>query len=127
MIDRDPDYPVFLLKLFRSASYNNYRLITCRSVSRNLDAPKTTVFQTLLSVLWIFFYRFQRVQMLKSGDNQQRVDFANFFLIRYGEDSRCPLRILWTEEAHFTLTESVNSKNCVHWAEENPHSVATVP
>lgn len=102
-------------------------LRTARSVARNLDVPKTTVLKLLRSVLRMFPYRFQRVQMLQPGDEQQRVDFANFFLIRYDEDSRWPLRILWTDEAHFSLTGNVNSKNCVHWADENPHDVAPVP
>ena len=58
---------------------------------------------------------------------QQRLYFAIFSLIRYDEDSRWPLRILWTDEAHFILTGNVYSKNCVHWVEENPHCVVLVP
>lgn len=102
-------------------------LHTARSVARSLDLPKTTVLRLLRSVLRMFPYRFQRVQMLQSGDEQLRVDFANFFLIRYDEDNRWPLRILWTDEAHFSLTGNVNTKNCVHWADKNPHDVAPVP
>ena len=36
------------------------------------------------------------------------LDFANKFLIDYDEDSSWPLRILWAEEAHFTLTGNRN-------------------
>ena len=35
--------------------------------------------------------------------------------------------MLWMDEAHFILTGNVNSKNFVHWAEENHHGVASVP
>ena len=61
--------------------------------------------------------------MLEARDNQLRLDFANKFLIRYDEDSSWPLCILWTDEAHFTLTGNLNSKNCVYWANSNPHDV----
>ncbi|GFT87652.1 uncharacterized protein TNCV_772261 [Trichonephila clavipes] len=65
--------------------------------------------------------------MLEPGDPQQRLDFANEFLLRYDADNDWPLRILWTDEAHFTLNGSINTKNCVHWGETNPHAVAPVP
>ena len=68
-------------------------------------------------------YRFQRVRELEPGDNKQRVNFEIFFLIRYDEGSRWLLRILWTDGTHFTLTGNVNSKNCVHWIEENTHGL----
>ena len=66
-------------------------LHTARNVSRNLDVPKTTVLQILRSVLQVFPHRFQRVQELEPGNNQQR---TNFFLIRYDEGSRSLLRIM---------------------------------
>ena len=65
--------------------------------------------------------------MLEVGDNQSRLDFANKFLIRYDEDSSWPLCILWTDEAHFTLTGKVNTKNCVCWADNNPLDVFVSP
>ena len=63
---------------------------------------------------------FQLVQSMEPVEKKQRVDFAKFFFVRYDEDIRWPLRILWTDKAHFTFTVNVSSKNCVHWAEENP-------
>ena len=65
--------------------------------------------------------------MLEPGDPQQRLDFANVFLLRYDADNDCPLRMLWTDEGHFTLHGNINTKNCVHWGEANPHAVAPVP
>ena len=62
--------------------------------------------------------------MLKPGDPQQRLDFANEFLLRYDADNNWPLRIFWTDEAHFDLNSNVNTENCVHWADTNPHAVA---
>ena len=31
---------------------------------------------------------------------------------------------LWTNEAHFNLNGNVNTRNCVHWADTNPHVLA---
>lgn len=100
---------------------------TARGIARVLDIPNSTVRKLLRSVLHMFPYRFQRVQMLEPGDPQQRLDFANEFLLRYDADNDWPLRILWTDEAHFTLNGSINTKNCVHWGETNHHAVAPVP
>ena len=58
-------------------------------------------------------------QMLKAGDNQLRLDFANKFLILYDKDSNWPLPILWTDETQFTLTGCANSKNYVYWADND--------
>ena len=59
--------------------------------------------------------------MLESRDKYLLIDFANIFLIHYDEDISWPLSILWTNEAHFMLNDNVNSKNCVHRADNNPH------
>ncbi|GFU34088.1 DUF4817 domain-containing protein [Trichonephila clavipes] len=92
---------------------------TARGIARVLDIPNSTVRKLLRSVLHMFPFRFKRVQMLGPGDPQQRLDFANEFLLRYDADNDWPLRILWTDEAHFTLNGSINTKNCVHWGETN--------
>ena len=54
---------------------------TARGIARVLDIPNTTIRKLLRSVLHMFPYRFQRVQMLELGDPQQRLDFANEFLL----------------------------------------------
>ena len=55
---------------------------TARGIVRVLDIPNTTVRKLLRSVLYMFPYRFQRVQMLEPGDPQHSLDFANEFLLR---------------------------------------------
>ncbi|GFR09940.1 hypothetical protein TNCT_74841 [Trichonephila clavata] len=87
---------------------------TERGTAHMLDIPKTTVLKQLRSVIHMFTNQYQRVQMLHMGDHQQRTDFANEYLIRYDGNNDWPLRISWTDEAHFILTGNVNSKNCVH-------------
>ena len=59
-------------------------------------------------------------------DPQMRIDFANEFIIRYDAEDDCPIRILFTDEAHFNLNGNVNTKYCVRWANTYPHTVASV-
>ena len=103
------------------------RSASSHGVLRILYIPNSTVRKILCSAQNMFPFWFQHVQMLEAGDNQLRLDFANKFLIRYDEDSSWPLCILWTDEAHFTVTGNVNSKKCVHWADNNPHDVFASP
>ena len=70
---------------------------TARGIAQVLDIPNTTIRKLLRSVLHMFRYRFQRVEMLEPGDPQQHLDFANEFLLRYDADNDWPLRILSTD------------------------------
>ena len=74
------------------------RPASARGASRVLNLPNSSVRNILRSVLNMFPFRLQSVEMLEEGDNQLRLDFANKFLIRYDEDSCKPLCILWTDE-----------------------------
>ncbi|EFN72613.1 hypothetical protein EAG_02153, partial [Camponotus floridanus] len=38
-------------------------------------------------------------------------------------DLSFPDMILWTDESTFIPNDVFNSRNCLHWAEENPHLV----
>ena len=81
---------------------STFRPASARDVSPVLHLPISTVSKILRSSLNIFPFRFQRVQMLEARGNQLRLDLANEFLIRYDEGNSWPLRILWTNQAHFS-------------------------
>ena len=97
---------------------------TTRSAVWSLDLPPK---HSSALCLWMFPYRFQCVQIFLLGCEQLCGDFTYFFLNRYDEDDRLPLWILWTDEEHFFLIRSVNTKNYIHWADKNPHHVVPVP
>ena len=65
--------------------------------------------------------------MLQLGDPQLLSTLQMNFLKRYNADNDWTLRMLWTDKAHFNLNGNVNTKNCVHWEDTNPHAVAPVP
>ena len=56
-----------------------------------------------------------------------KYDISIDFITSYDEDSSWPIRILWTNEAHFTLIGNMYSKNCVCWADNNPRDVFASP
>ena len=100
---------------------------TARGTARVLDIPKTTILKVLHSLLCMFPYRYQCVQMLQLEDPQLHIDFANEFLIRYDAGNNWPLHILRTDGTHFNLNGNMNTKNCMRWADTNIHAVAPVP
>ena len=59
------------------------------------------------------------IQELKPHDDIQRNDFENFVLSKISEDDSWIQRILWTDEAHFILSGSVNIHNCRAWGTSN--------
>ncbi|MGH0123464.1 UNVERIFIED_CONTAM: hypothetical protein FKN15_011979 [Acipenser sinensis] len=42
-------------------------------------------------------------------------------------DDQQPANVLWTDDALFTLSGSVNTRNCVIWLETNPHATFARP
>ena len=94
---------------------------TVRDTTRVLDMPKITVLIILPSVLCMFPYGYQRVQVLHPGDQQLRIDFSNEFLGQYDADNDWQLRILGTDERHFNLSGNLNTKKFMHWANTNPY------
>ena len=65
--------------------------------------------------------------MLGAVNDRFLLNFANKFLISFNDDNSWPLRILWADETYFMLTDNVNSKNCVHWADNKLHDVFASP
>ena len=72
---------------------------TAKGTARKLCIPKTMVLKLLHTVL----HMYQSIQMLQTGDQQQRINIANEFLIRFHTNSNCPLFILRTDEVHLIL------------------------
>lgn len=63
------------------------------------------------------------VQGLLPGDPQQRLNFANSFLARANADQEFINKIWYSDEATFNLNGTVNRRNDVYWAEQNPNRI----
>lgn len=96
--------------------------VSGRSVARILSIPWPTVHKVLRQILRRYPYKIKVLQELKPRDDTLRIDFANFVLSKISEDDTWIQRILWTDEAHFTLSGSVNAHNCRIWGTSNPYA-----
>jgi hypothetical protein len=109
------------------SSQNAHGECSTRAVANATGIPKSTVWKAMRKILQQFPYRIQILHELLPGDPPRRLAFAQEFLARVALDDNWLDSILWSDEAHFHLSGQVNKKNCVIWANENPHSFAQQP
>ncbi|XP_032689036.1 uncharacterized protein LOC116852618 [Odontomachus brunneus] len=93
-----------------------------RRVAHALGISRTTVHR-IIRQNGLHPYHYQRVQQLLPRDAEQRICFCQGLLAQYRQDVTFPDRILWTDEATFTLNGVFNSRNFLLWQEENPHAI----
>ncbi|GBM04510.1 hypothetical protein AVEN_197911-1 [Araneus ventricosus] len=96
-------------------------------ISRTLDRPVSTVLKILRNILQCYLFKITHVQELVPTHLPKREAFALQFLARMEVHDAWPWSILWTDEAHFHLQGSVNTKNCRIWARENPFQMQPLP
>lgn len=101
--------------------------VSAREVARRTGIPYSTVWVALRRTLRCYPYKIQRHQELLPGDFVKRRAFAEWAFQKMAEDDDWLSKVLWTDEAHFTLRGSVNSHNCRIWATENPRTFVQTP
>lgn len=82
---------------------------------------KSTVHTILTEDLKLKAYHRRRTFKLKPPDRPRRVAMARKLLEMIDEDSTLLERIIWTDEAKFTLVGCVNTHDTIYWSPENPH------
>lgn len=100
---------------------------SARAVSRQLNIPWSTVRKVLRTIVKWYPYKLHITHQLLPHDADIRIDFALTFLARVEVDDMWPWNILWSDEAHFTLTGAVNTHNCRIWGSSPPTNVHEVP
>ena len=60
---------------------------------------------------------------MNEEDVDRRLEFSELMLNRMDEDDELLDRVLFSDEAIFTLNGGVNKQNCRYWCDENPHFV----
>lgn len=98
-----------------------------REIGRIHKVSWSTVHKVLKNILHLYPYKVHRVHELKPADFVERQTFAASFFEKMTKDPSFLRRILWTDEAHFHLHGTVNNKNSVFWASENPHVIDPAP
>lgn len=93
-----------------------------RQASRELQMPRTTVHHVLRKRLHLYAYKVQIMQALQPEDKPQRYDFACDMLDRCDQDPAFLSRIMFSDEATFHISGTVNRHNVRIWGMEHPHS-----
>ncbi|GFS48265.1 uncharacterized protein TNCV_2296521 [Trichonephila clavipes] len=100
---------------------------SARAVSRHLGVPYSTVWNVLRKVVHFFPYKIRHNQQLMANDREKRLTFALTFLARVEAHASWPWKILWSDEAHFHLSGTVNTHNCLILDTENPRTFQENP
>ncbi|GFX42303.1 uncharacterized protein TNCV_110231 [Trichonephila clavipes] len=100
---------------------------SAHAVSRHLGVPYSTVRNVLRKVVHFFPYKIRHNQQLMANDREKRLTFALTFLARVEVNASWPWKILWSDEAHFHLSGTVNTHNCRIWDTENPCTFQEIP
>ena len=100
---------------------------SAREVSRQTGVSYGSVWRALRITLKMYPYKLQHNQELKPPDFDSRRDFANWVFNKMDEQHDWLHTVLWTDEAHFTLSGAVNTHNCRVWTTENPHAFVEIP
>lgn len=106
------------------SSYGECSISSIANVTR---VPQSTVRKILKKNLKWKPYRIQEVHKLENGDPERRRLFAEQFLAINEADPQWLPRVIFGDEAIFSLCGQVNSWNTRIWASENPHAIHEKP
>ena len=88
--------------------------------SLELGISRTSLHRILHKDLNLHAYKIQLTQQLKPIDHFSRRVFSDWLLEHRRIDAQFSSKIIFSDEAHFTLNGTVNKQNCRIWANENP-------
>ncbi|XP_060863526.1 uncharacterized protein LOC132940116 [Metopolophium dirhodum] len=91
-----------------------------RRRSQQLSIPRSSLQRMLSKDLHMHAYKIQFVQQLKPVDHQKRRQFCEWIEERLAVEENFVKNIIFSDEAHFHLSEFVNKQNCRIWGNENP-------
>ena len=86
--------------------------------SQELGIAQTSLWRILHKDLHLHAYKIQLTQELKERDHLQCRNFVNWMLEQRATDPQFSHKIIFSDEAHFTLNGNVNKQNCRIWGEE---------
>ena len=90
-------------------------------IGLELGISKTSAWRILKKDLKFKPYHLKLLHKLHEDDFDRRVEFSELFLERDQADPSWKDNILWSDEAIFSLAETVNRHNCVYWDSQNPN------
>ncbi|PNF30075.1 hypothetical protein B7P43_G04239 [Cryptotermes secundus] len=90
-----------------------------RRLSALLDISRTSL-RRVLSDMKLTPYHLRLIHVLNEDDFDRRLEFAELMLTKFQENPDLIRNIVWTDEAKFHTSGSVNRHKCVFWRPENP-------
>ena len=94
-----------------------------RKISSERDMSFGTVQKILKKDLSFKPYKALMVQGLKSSDHPQRQEFCRWFNSKVERSEGFINNVIFSDEASFHLSGSVNRQNTRYWGIENPHTI----
>ncbi|KAJ8867574.1 hypothetical protein PR048_031376 [Dryococelus australis] len=123
-------YQVTCISLQWTANFVNQTLLECvaehpgtstRVIAGQLGISHTTVWKVWKEHCYNAYHK-TKAHKLHPPDYGPRVEFCEWYNAQCRQVSTFPSLILFTDEATFNENGIFNSKNCIHWATENPHT-----
>ena len=106
----------------RTAYSTNPRKSTTQG-SRELEIPQPTVWRVLRNRLKLKPYKLRLVQALSDDDKRYRAQFCEWMMEMVEEDESFISRLVFSDEATFHLSGTVNRHNVRIWGTEPPHQI----
>lgn len=91
-----------------------------RRLSAKLNIGKTSVLRMLHEMKHTPYHP-RLIHALNEDDFDRRIEFSEAWLARLEGDPEVARNVVWTDEAIFHTSGSVNRHNCVFWRADNPH------
>jgi transcriptional regulator with XRE-family HTH domain len=115
---RSPQIVANVQQIVEEASTSG-RNLSSRRVAAQVGVSHTTAWKILRKDLGLKPYHLRLIHKLNEDDFDRRVEFSELILEKLRIDPELSNRIIWSDEAVFTLAETVNRHNCVYWESEN--------
>ena len=98
-----------------------------RRCSQELGLPRSSFHRILKNDLQLYPYRIQIKQTLRQNGMAKRVEMCQWFESKIEENPEFLQNVWFSDEAHFSLSGHVNSKNSVFWGSQAPDKVLQRP
>uniref|UniRef100_A0A8C4XBZ0 Transposase n=1 Tax=Erpetoichthys calabaricus TaxID=27687 RepID=A0A8C4XBZ0_ERPCA len=96
-----------------------------RQLSAKLNICKTSVLRMLHEMKHTPYHP-RLLHALNKDDFDRRIEFLEMWLARLEGDPELAQNVVWTDEAIFHTSGSVNRHYCVFWRADNPHITTEV-
>lgn len=93
--------------------------ISTRKIERNTGIAKSTAHFVLKKSKYKPF-KFRVCQGLRSGDDNRRLAFCEWYTRQCQGDANFPFKVLWSDESMVTNNGIFNRRNTHYWSQENP-------